>query len=150
MICPHCGMQIYTINSAGLDLIKSFEGLRLKAYKALPTERYWTIGYGHYGADVKEGMTITEAQAEELLRDDLRNAEQAVQKYGRYNWSENEYGALVSFAYNVGNIDQLTAKGTRTKTEIADKIPAYNKSGGQVIAGLTKRRNAERDLFITK
>ena len=56
---------------------------------------------------------------------------------------------MVSFAYNIGAIDQLKANGTRTRTEIADKILAYNKAGGKVLAGLTKRRQEERTLFLT-
>lgn len=151
MICPCCGYRIMELTSEAIDLIKSFEGLRLTAYKAVPTEKYWTIGYGHYGPDVDPGMSISESIAEELLRGDLLQAESAVMKYmSRYAWTANEYGALVSFAYNVGNIDQLTAKGTRTKAEIASKMMLYNKSGGKTLAGLTRRREAERNLFLKK
>lgn len=65
-----------------------------------------------------------------------------------YNFTQNEFDALVSFAYNVGNIDQLTAKGTRTKKEIADAMLLYIKSGGNVLDGLRKRRTIERELFL--
>lgn len=65
-----------------------------------------------------------------------------------YNFTQNEFDALVSFAYNVGNIDQLTAKGTRTKKEIADAMLRYIKSGGNVLDGLRKRRIRERELFL--
>lgn len=151
MICPCCGYRIMELTREALELVKSFEGLRLKAYKAVPTEKYWTIGYGHYGPDVDPGMSISEKTAEELLRNDLLKAESAVMKYmPKYGWTANEYGALVSFAYNVGNIDQLTAKGTRTKAEIASKMMLYNKSGGKVLAGLTRRREAERNLFLKR
>ena len=68
---------------------------------------------------------------------------------GIYHWNQNEFDALVSFAFNVGSIDQLTAKGTRTRAEIAEKLPAYNKSGGVVLNGLTRRRIAEQKLFRT-
>ena len=138
------------INDKGIALIKSFEGLRLKAYKAIPTEKYYTIGYGHYGADVKEGQTITEADAEALLRADLKKYEAKVNKYSTYNWTDNEFSALVSFAYNVGNIDGLTKKGERTKDEIIKVWPTYNKAGGKVLSGLSKRRNEEIKLFTTK
>ena len=134
-------------SQAGIDLICRFEGLRLTAYKPVKTEKYWTIGYGHYGADVKQGQTITKEKAVEYLKADLAKFEAKVNKYSKYNFSQNEFDALVSFAYNVGNIDQLTANGTRSKTEIATKIPAYNKAGGKVLAGLTARRNAEKALF---
>lgn len=139
-----------TVNDKGIALIKSFEGLRLKAYKALPTEKYYTIGYGHYGSDVKEGQTITEAEAEALLRADLKKYEAKVNKYSAYNWNDNEFSALVSFAYNVGNIDGLTKKGERTRDEIIKVWPTYNKAGGKVLSGLSKRRAEEVKLFTKK
>lgn len=136
-----------TINDKGLELIKSFEGLCLKAYKALPSEKYYTIGYGHYGADVKEGQTITKAEAEALLRADLKKYEAKVNKYSAYNWNENEFSALVSFAYNVGNIDGLTKKGERSREEIKKVWASYSKAGGKELCGLVRRRKAELELF---
>lgn len=136
-----------TINDKGISLIKSFEGLRLKAYKALPTEKYFTIGYGHYGADVKDGQTITEAEAEKLLRADLQKYEGKVNKYTAYNWTDNEYSALVSFAYNIGNIDGLTKKGERSREEIKKVWTSYSKAGGKELPGLVRRREAELKLF---
>lgn len=139
------------INQAGLDLIKSFEKCKLTAYKAVSTEKYYTIGWGHYGADVKKGQKITQAKADALLVADLAKFEAKVDKYqSKYNFNSNQYSALVSFAYNVGSIDQLTANGTRTLEQIASKMLIYNKSGGKVLAGLTRRRIAERNLFLTK
>lgn len=135
------------INNKGIALIKSFEGLRLKAYKAIPTEKYFTIGYGHYGADVKEGQTITESEAEKLLRADLQKYEGKVNKYSAYNWNDNEYSALVSFAYNIGNIDGLTKKGERSREEIKKVWKSYCKAGGKEIPGLVRRREAELKLF---
>ena len=135
------------INDKGIALIKSFEGLRLKAYKALPTEKYFTIGYGHNGADVKEGQTITEAEAEALLQSDLKKYEAKVNKYSAYNWNDNEYSALVSFAYNVGNIDGLTKKGERSREEIKKVWTSYSKAGGKELPGLLRRREAELKLF---
>ena len=136
-----------TINDKGISLIKSFEGLRLKAYKALPSEKYFTIGYGHYGADVKEGQTITEAEAEALLRADLKKYEAKVNKYSNYKWNENEFSALVSFAYNIGNIDGLTKKGERSREEIKKVWTSYCKAGGKELPGLLQRREAELKLF---
>ena len=134
----------------GIELIKCFESFSSKACKCLSTEKYYTIGYGHYGADVKENQTITKEQAEELLQKDLEKFEQKVNKYNSvYNFNQNQFDSLVSFCYNVGNIDQLTAKGTRTIKEISEKILAYNKSGGKVINGLTNRRKKEQELFNT-
>lgn len=137
------------ISQKGIDLIKQLEGCRLRAYKPVPTEQYWTIGYGHYGADVSANMVINQAQAEALLREDLVKFENKVNKYdGKYHWTQNELDALVSFAYNLGSIDRLTANGTRSKADIADKMLLYNVAGGKVLDGLTRRRKAERELFL--
>lgn len=137
------------ISENGLKLIIDFEGFCPKATKAVKTEKYYTIGYGHYGKDVDENQTITKEQALLLLKKDIKRFEIKVMKYNNcYNFTQNEFDALVSFAYNVGNIDQLTAKGTRTKKEIADAMLLYIKSGGNVLDGLRKRRTMERELFL--
>jgi len=136
------------ISDRCIALIKKFEGCKLTAYKAVPTEKYWTIGYGHYGADVLPGAVITQYQADLYLLLDLQKFEAKVEKYNaKYHWTQNEFDALVSFAYNIGSIDQLTNNGKRSKSEISAKIPAYNKAGGKVLSGLTKRRVAEQALF---
>lgn len=137
------------ISEKGLKLIEQFEGLRLTAYKATRRDKYYTIGYGHYGADVKQGMTITEAQAEAYLRQDVAEAEAAVNKYAGYGWNQNQFDALVSFAYNVGNIDGLTNSGKRSVAEISAKLPEYVYSGGVKLEGLVRRRAAEKALFDT-
>ena len=137
------------ISENGLNLIISFEGFCPKATKAVKTEKYYTIGYGHYGKDVDENQTITKEEALTLLKKDMKRFETKVMKYNNcYNFTQNEFDSLVSFAYNVGNIDQLTAKGTRTKKEIADAMLLYIKSGGNVLDGLRKRRIRERELFL--
>lgn len=139
------------ISSNGVVLIKSFEGFSRVACKALPTEKYLTIGYGHYGKDVKPNQTITEAEAVKLLVKDLSGFVKKVNKYNRkYGFTQNEFDALVSFCYNVGNIDGLTKNGTRTKAQIADKFLAYSYSGGKFIKGLYNRRVKERKLFNKK
>lgn len=131
---------------AGLDLIKQFEGCRLKAYKC--PAGVWTIGYGHT-AGVKAGQTITQAQADKMLVEDVERFEKNVNKYyEKYRWNQNEFDALVSFAFNLGSIDQLTAGGTRNREVIAQKMLQYNKAAGKVLAGLTRRRKAERELFL--
>lgn len=133
-------------SQAGIDLIKKFEGCRLDAYKC--PAGVWTIGYGHT-AGVECGQKISPAQAEAYLRADLEKYEKKVEKYeSRYRWTQNEFDAMVSFAYNLGSIDKLTVNGTRTKAVIAEKIILYNKAGGKVLAGLTKRRYAEREMFL--
>lgn len=137
------------ISESGLNLIIAFEGFCPKATKAVKTEKYYTIGYGHYGKDVNENQTITKDEALSLLKKDMKRFETKVMKYNDcYNFTQNEFDALVSFAYNVGNIDQLTAKGKRSKKEIADAMLLYIKSGGNVLDGLRKRRIRERELFL--
>lgn len=131
----------------GINLIKKFEGCQLKAYKC--AAGVWTIGYGHT-AGVKSTNVITETKAEEYLKKDLEKFEKNVEKYNaKYKWNQNEFDALVSFAFNIGSIDKLTADGTRSREVIAEKILLYNKANGKVLAGLTKRRQAERELFLT-
>lgn len=136
------------ISTTGLNLIKSFEGCRLTAYKC--PAGVWTIGYGHTG-NVKSGQKITQAKADAYLKTDLAKFEKHVASYDKkYKWTQNEFDALVSFAYNVGSITQLTANGTRTKKQISEKILAYDKAAGKTLAGLTRRRQAEKTLFDKK
>ena len=133
---------------AGIDLIKSFEGFSPKACKCVKSEKYYTIGYGHYGADVSATQTITERDAEKLLARDLVKFEAKVNKYmNKYKFTQNQFDALVSFCYNVGNIDGLTKKGTRTIKEIANAFLIYNKSGVVVLKVLQNRRVKEKELF---
>ena len=104
----------------GINLIKKFEGCRLEAYRC-PAGKP-TIGYGHT-AGVKMGQKITQVQAESYLKDDLVKYEKLVKKYNpKYHWNQNQFDALVSFAYNIGSIDQLTANGTRSIQEVAAAI----------------------------
>lgn len=136
------------ISNKGLALIKEFEGLRLTTYTCAGGKK--TIGYGHTGSDVYYGMKITEADAESLLLSDLARFERHVNSYDKcYGWTQNEFDAMVSFAFNVGSIDGLTYNGIRSKAMIADKMLAYCKAGGKKVAGLVTRRQKERELFLT-
>ena len=91
-------------SEAGINFICGKEGLRLKAYKAVPTEKYYTIGYGHYSSDVKPNDTITKEKAVELLKKDLARFEANVNYYNQfYHWTQNEFDAMVSFAFNLGS-----------------------------------------------
>ena len=134
-------------SNQGIALIKRFEGCVLKAYKAVASEEYWTIGFGHYGPDVHQGDIITKERAEELLRADLARFEQAVEDSGV--WSQSEFDALVSFTYNcgAGNLRKLVKD--RTHAQIADAMLLYVKAGGLTLQGLVRRRKAERELFLT-
>ena len=140
-----------TTGAAGLALIKQFEGCRLKAYKPFSYEKYWTIGWGHYGADVTEGQTITQAQADATLVADLKSYEASVRNAAycpiTASLTQNQFDALVSFTYNCGAGRLKTLCKGRTAAQIAGALPLYNKSGGKAVAGLTKRRKAEQALF---
>lgn len=127
----------------GKNLIREFEGLRLTAYKDVNGIK--TIGYGHTGKNLPD--KITKAQAESYLTSDITKAEKAVNKYG-YGYTQNQFDALVSFAFNIGNIDQLTANGTRTLDIVGEKIQLYVYSGGKKVQGLVNRRLKEYNLFM--
>ena len=134
----------------GIDLIKRFEGCRLTAYKPVAAEQHYTIGYGHYGADVKKGQTITQAQAEKLLKNDLVRYENHVKQYVKFSMNQNQFDALVSFCYNCGVRSLQTLVRNRQPATVAEKMLLYNKdTSGVVLAGLTKRRQAEWQLFLT-
>ena len=129
----------------GLNLIKKFEGCRLKAYRC--PAGVLTIGYGHTKG-VKSGQVITQEQAEELLRKDIVHFCKKVDKYDKiYHFNENEYNALLSFVFNIGNLNQLTANGTRSKKVIGEKMKLYTKAGGKTLNGLVRRRNEEYELY---
>lgn len=133
----------------GIELIKKFEGCVLKVY--LDAVGVPTCGYGHTKGLTRGmvGRAISSAEAEAYLLADLEVFEKRVMKYDSiYHWTQTQFDALVSFAFNIGSIDGLTQNGTRTKSEIADKIPAYCKAGGHVLPGLVERREAERRTFL--
>jgi GH24 family phage-related lysozyme (muramidase) len=139
-----------TINQDGLNLIKSFEGLYLDAY--IDPVGVWTIGYGHTEG-VYEGMTITEAEAEELLRKDLAEFEAAVSEAVQVSLNDNQFSALVSFTFNLGagSLFESTLLKLLNQGDFqgaADQFPRWNKAGGQELPGLTRRRQAERALFL--
>ena len=136
------------ISKNGINLIKDFEGYNEYVYKDAVGVK--TVGWGHTGEEINKmhlSDTITKEQAEEYLRKDLARAEYQVNKYDRYNFNQNQFDALCSFAFNIGNIDQLTANGTRTCPEISAKIPEYCHAGGVKLKGLVNRRAAEKALF---
>lgn len=138
------------INEAGLALIKEFEGLRLTSYRC--PAGVWTVGYGSTGPHVVPGMTITEEEAETLLTDDLRRFEEGVEQLVEVPLNDNQFAALVSFAFNLG----LGALSGSTLLRLLNEgdyasVPAqlarWNKAGGKVLAGLSRRREAEGELW---
>ena len=143
------------INDEGLELIKLFEGLRLKAYKC--PAGVLTIGYGHTGKDVKPGMVITEEQAEELLRQDLERFEEGVENLVEVELNENQFSALVSLAYNIGlgnfkrsTLLKLINKGNQNELEaVHSQFKRWVWAGSQILPGLQRRREAEFDLYST-
>ena len=137
----------------GIALIKSAEGLRLKAYPDPGTGGLpWTIGYGSTSG-VTRNMVITEAQAEQMLAADLVRFERIVERAVQVPLNQDQFDALVSFTYNVG-------EGNFTKSTLLRKLNAgdtagaaeqfsrWVHAGGKVLSGLVKRRAAERALFL--
>lgn len=133
------------------ELIKSFEGLELEAY--LCPAGIWTIGYGHTG-DVEKGEKITKEKADELLDIDLSVFRKGVRNLVKVPLNKNQFGALVSFAYNVGlgNLKSSTLLRMLNAGDYngaADQLLRWNKSNGKVLRGLARRREAERAVFLT-
>jgi len=140
------------INQAGIKLITAFEGCELKSYQ--DTVDVWTIGYGHT-KDVHPGMTITQAQAEQLLQEDLEEFESAVEDAVSIDLNPNQFAALVSFCFNLGAGSLFASTLLRILNDgdihaAANEFPRWNKAGKQVLLGLTRRRLAERALFLSK
>lgn len=141
------------ISEAGVDLIKAFEGCKLESYKC--PAGIWTIGYGHTGPNVTSGLSIDEQEAESLLYDDLVKFEDGVNKLTcELDITQGMFDALVCFAYNVG-LDAL-ARSTLLKLlkqnkvlEASEQFKRWNKANGKELAGLTRRRNAEAELFLS-
>lgn len=138
------------INPEGVALLKGFEGCKLTAY--LCPAGVWTIGYGHTG-DVFAGQKITQQEADNLLNKDLAVFEQGVDKLTSKYLTENQFSALVCFAYNVGlgnlKSSTLLKKVNLAEPEASKEFLRWNKAGGKELAGLTRRRKAEQVLFDT-
>ena len=144
-------------SSVGLNLIKGFEGKRTVSYD--DGVGVWTIGYGTIkypnGVQVKKGDTCTEQQAEDYLRNDLEKFETAVNKLVKVPLTQNQFDALASFIYNLGetnlaNSTLLKKLNKRDYQGAADQFLVWNKAGGKVMKGLVRRREAERSLFLKK
>ena len=137
------------ISKNGLDLIKHFESLQLKAYKC--SANVWTIGYGHT-KNVKEGDRICEDQANCFLMQDLYSVERAIIRLVKVKINQNQFDALCSLIFNIGvlafNKSTLLAKlNTGDYVGAAEQFRRWNKVNNVVMAGLVRRRQAEEDLF---
>ena len=145
---------ISVINNAGLQLIKEFEGLRLDSY--ICPAGVWTVGYGSTGEHVYPGQHISEPEAEELLRKDLWRFEDCVSSYVKVALTDNEYGALVSFAFNCGCgalqestlLRRLNAGEPKPRV-FNEELPKWVNGPNGPLPGLVRRRQAEIDLALS-
>ena len=137
------------IGTKGLEMIKHFEGLELNAYQC--AAGVWTIGYGHTKG-VQKGMVISEDTANEMLVEELNEYESYITGLVTVELNQNQFDAMVSWVYNlgVGNLKASTLLKVLNAGDY-DGVPAqmmrWNKAGGKVLEGLTRRRQAEADLF---
>jgi lysozyme len=135
----------------GLELIKAFEGLRLKAY--LCSARVWTIGYGHTKG-VKQGAVCTQAEADAFLLEDVKWVLTAVERTVKVPLTPGQRAAINSFVFNCGagafrTSTMLRKLNTGDYKGAAAEFPRWNKAGGKVINGLVSRRKAERKVFLS-
>ena len=140
------------ISKEGVDLIKKFEGCELDAYKC--AAGVWTIAYGRI-KEVKEGDTCSQNEAEEWLNEELIEYESDVNHMVEVSLLQNQFDALVSWVYNLGpsNLKASTMLKVLNLGEyksVPEQIKRWNKAGGKVLEGLTRRRNAEALLFEGK
>jgi len=142
--------QEMKISNTGIDFIKRWEGLRLTAYRC--PAQVWTIGYGHTKT-ARRGMTITEKEAERLLRQDVEVYEYSVRKLVQVELNQNQYDALVSFCFNVGRgafaqstLLRVLNEGNYQRT--AREFHKWVHAGRKVLPGLVARREAESEMFL--
>jgi lysozyme len=140
------------ISQNGLNFIKSWEGQRLSEYDdgtGIPT-----IGVGHTGPGVYEGERITVEQEDALLRGDVAGVESTINAHTKVNLTQNQFDALVSLGFNIGSCGLLQSSVFRYTNEgnfkqAAKSFVLWNRAGGEVLAGLTNRREAEAHLYLT-
>ena len=140
------------ISQEGLSLIKKFEGCELEAYKC--AAGVWTIGYGSTKG-VKEGDTITQEEADNLLLHEMDEYESYINDMVKSDLKQNEFDSLVSWVFNLGpsNLSSSTLLqklNNKNWDEVPAQIKRWNKAGGKVLQGLIRRREAEALLFEGK
>jgi lysozyme len=140
-----------SVNAAGIALIKSFESFRSLPYQ--DEDGIWTIGYGHTKGVTRCMPAITEWQGEDFLKQDLLDAQAAVDRYVTVTLNDNQYAALVSLVFNVGPQPLKRTLGTmlndQNYTGTADEFLRWRLANGLISDGLVRRREAERALFLT-
>lgn len=146
------GKNVVKTGPNGIALLKQFEGCQLAPY--LDTGGVWTVGYGHTGSDIDQCTVATQDQADAWLAQDLQRAEACVNGYVTAPINQNQFDALVDFAYNVGTHalqgSTLLKYLNLQKYQLADsEFLKWNHDNGQIKLGLTRRRQAERALFLT-
>jgi lysozyme len=144
------------VNEATIDIIKEFEGFRAQAY--LCPANVWTIGYGTtasagVGIVPRPGMTISREEAESYLRISVEKFAREIRPHITREINENQFGAFVSLAYNIGSTAFRKSSALRRFNEgdiegAANAILLWNKAGGKILRGLERRRQAERALFL--
>ena len=143
-------MTLMTISQKGIDLIKTFEGCKLFAYR--DSVGIATIGYGHT-KDVKMGMSITQKQAEEFLKSDIKPVERILNGMG-INYTQGQFDALTSWIFNLGqgafksSTMYKNIEARANDVEITDQMVKWIKAGGKRLAGLKCRRVAEANMFL--
>lgn len=136
------------ISDNGKKLIIEFEGFRNDTYD--DGFGNLTIGIGHCANDVYKGEHLTDREVYALFYNDIARFEENVNKYDyKYNWTQNEFDALVSFAFNIGSIDELVRYGDLSKSEIPARMLLYCHAGAEVVEGLQVRREKEVELYKT-
>ena len=144
------------IGKRGLDLVKHFESLRLYAYQ--DPVGIWTIGWGHTGlkhqdGTVHKGRHISEQEAENLLVHDMKAFSHRVVTHVKVPLTDDQFDALVSFDFNTGGLVKSTLLKKLNKGDYkgaAAEFLKWNKAGGKVLRGLTRRRQSEQNLFLGK
>lgn len=142
----------FSCSPKGYELIKQFTPLRLTAYQ--DAYGIWTIGYLHTGPDVKSGLTITESQADQLLANDLGRYIRGVNEAATIRINQNQFDALLSFAFDLGLSTLQTSLLMRLFNEsklqsAAEQFPRWTRRGGKDVPELLARRKAEQTLFLT-
>ena len=142
------------ISDAGIELIKRFEGCKLTSYPDPATGGDpWTVGYGHTGPEVGPGLVIDDERADDMLRPDLEKFEKCVDKVLMVPVTQQQFDACVSLAFNIGcrNFQGSTLikkLNAQDDSGAADQFLRWNMAAGKEMLGLTRRRRAERDLFL--